>query len=63
MFRITKTITKIKQYPTHHRITRECHRPSPKDVAESEEKDLGVWGEVDEKDTEFKGTWHGWFHS
>lgn len=66
MFRIIKIITKIKQYPTHHRLM--CHRPSPHDVAESEEKDLGVWGEVDEKDTEFKGTvpqdrWHGWFHS
>jgi len=31
-----------------------CTRPSPKDVAESEEKDLNVWGEVNESDTEFR---------
>lgn len=35
----------------------------PHDVAESEEKELGVWGEVDEKNTEFKSLWHNWFHS
>lgn len=38
-------------------------RPRPHDVAESEEKDLGVWGEVDEKNTEFKSLWYNWFHS
>lgn len=45
-------ITKKIKHPSFSRLM--CHRPSPHDVAESEEKDLGVWGEVDEKDTEFK---------
>jgi len=37
--------------------------PQPHDVAESEEKDLGVWGEVNENDTEFKSLWYNWVHS
>ena len=36
-------------------------RPQPHDVAESEEKDLGVWG--NEKSVEFKSLWYNWFHS
>ena len=51
MIRVIKHVKKIKWTGT---TGGEVIRPRPHEVAESEEKDLNVWGKVKKKDTTFE---------